>query len=604
MSTPIIENLNLFSDRCSFLLRQATEKAEDEDTNGLPSSSTRALSRFADSSSEDEGDPSVSSSSSSSGGEGTDSEGESVSSLSKSTGPHVKEATSTAHAADEERTKPKKKKKGKPEMNLRQKEIEIQRLFKSVSCTAFPLPDTDEFHNPSSLHIPYCLLSRDELRASRLDQARSLNKLSIELCQGKPVIVFCLSSGRFAGAVFIGSKCVVHRTSNRYTVRKGQGKAQSSQDSQRRAKSMGAQLRRQGEIELQNDVRNTLLDWKDHMKAAAVVLISCPKTMRKTFFEGTQEIWTKDDTRVRRIPLDVGRPTFENACLIHSVLMTVQIRETEQVAEEEEDPTQKEVKENEIVSVVSKSNVVENGETVLSFPELTELHIAAREGNLEALGTLLVDAIDTVNLAGGEDWMTSLHFAAQSTVNVDASIAAECVTLLLETGHADPGIVDARNRPPYFLASHEKVRDAFRMSRARLGETYCQWDGDAKVGPPLTDNDIEARKQKEAEKRRKKKARQKDKKAKEKAQAAEMELAKVKEDARRKQEEEAKRIRDGLQPKLTTAGGKACDFCQTICKGRKRSQMFKRLEYSYCSSECVQKHKRELMASAALSRFS
>jgi hypothetical protein len=370
---------------------------------------------------------------------------------------------------------------------------------------------------------------------------------------------------------------------------------------------MGAQLRRQGEIELQNDVRNTLIDWKDHMKAAAVVLISCPKTMRKNFFEGTQEVWTKGDTRARRVPLDVGRPTFENTCLIHSVLMTVQIRETERVAEEDEeqeDPTKKQVKENKTAPVLSKSKLVENEETVLSFPELTELHIAAREGNLEALGILLVDAIDTVNLAGGEDWMTSLHFAAQSTVNVEASIAAECVTLLLEKGRADPGIVDARNRPPYFLASHEKVRDAFRKSRAKLGENYCQWDGDAKVGPPLTDNDIEARQQKEAEKRRKKKARQKEKKAKEKAQAAEMELAKVEEEARRKQEEEAKRIRDGLQPKLTTAGGKACDFCQTICKGRKRSQMFKRLEYSYCSSECVLKHKREVMASAALSRFS
>jgi hypothetical protein len=32
-------------------------------------------------------------------------------------------------------------------------------------------------------------------------------------------------------------------------------------------------------------------------------------------------------------------------------------------------------------------------------------------------------------------------------------------------------------------------------------------------------------------------------------------------------------------------------------------QMFQRLEYVYCGSECVQKHKRELMAAAAMARF-
>jgi hypothetical protein len=31
--------------------------------------------------------------------------------------------------------------------------------------------------------------------------------------------------------------------------------------------------------------------------------------------------------------------------------------------------------------------------------------------------------------------------------------------------------------------------------------------------------------------------------------------------------------------------------------------MYQRLEYAYCSTECVQRHKRELLASAALARF-
>jgi flagellar biosynthesis GTPase FlhF len=173
---------------------------------------------------------------------------------------------------------------------------------------------------------------------------------------------------------------------------------------------------------------------------------------------------------------------------------------------------------------------------------------------------------------------------------------------LLIRGKANPAKLDARGRPPFFLASHEKVREAFRVARAQLGEDYCKWDEQAKVGPPLTADVLTARKEKEAEKKKKKKARLKEKKAKEKAQQEEMEKRRQEEQEKQKQQEEAKRVRDGLAPKLAT-GNNVCDFCATVCKGKQRSQMFKRLDYNYCSAECLQKHKRELMANAALARF-
>ena len=67
-----------------------------------------------------------------------------------------------------------------------------------------------------------------------------------------------------------------------------------------------------------------------------------------------------------------------------------------------------------------------------------------------------------------------------------------------------------------------------------------------------------------------------------------------------KKEEDAKRARQGLKPKVGGVG--VCDFCQTACVGQKRTNMFKRLDFSYCTTECLQKHKRELMASAAMAR--
>ena len=47
----------------------------------------------------------------------------------------------------------------------------------------------------------------------------------------------------------------------------------------------------------------------------------------------------------------------------------------------------------------------------------------------------------------------------------------------------------------------------------------------------------------------------------------------------------------------------ACDYCQKVCKDKSRSQMFSRLEFVYCSTDCVRKHQRELTAAAAMARF-
>ena len=65
-------------------------------------------------------------------------------------------------------------------------------------------------------------------------------------------------------------------------------------------------------------------------------------------------------------------------------------------------------------------------------------------------------------------------------------------------------------------------------------------------------------------------------------------------------EEEAKRVRAGLAEKSKLAEN-ACDFCGKEC--RRRRDMFERLTWIYCSTDCVKSHQRELSAAAALKRF-
>jgi Bacteroidetes VLRF1 release factor/Vms1-associating treble clef domain len=498
-------------------------------------------------------------------------------------------------------------------------ERNVQLILKHLdnqSCIQFDLPEDDKSDFNKILELPSCLLSKEELLCDNMAmQCRAYHNIALAVSmKKKPVVILFIQSGRFAGAVFVNGSCVLHRTSVRYTTRKGQGKAQSAQDaSQRRAVSIGAQLRRQGEVSLRQDVTTTLSEWNKEINDAILILISVPRTMQKGLFENNQNILNRADPRIRRVPLDVGRPTHENACLIHSVLLTVTVRErivtpSSGSADVGCLTTAADVNYEEVqLSQTSPKIECESAREIIS---LSELHIASQNADVTAIESILEstndDIANLINEPAGPLHMTPLHYAAESLLSttmivVDPEMAATCVRLLLERGHADPCCIDSRRRVPYFLASHDKIRDAFRMARAILDESYCRWDEDAKVGPALTQEAIDEKAEKEAEKRRKKRAKQKEKKALEKAEekAAEERRLAVKEKA--KIDEEAKRIRQGLLPKKGEAG--ACDFCQTVCVGRKRANMFKRLDFSYCSSECLQKHKRELMATAALARI-
>mmetsp|Transcript_32055 Transcript_32055/g.66926 ORF Transcript_32055/g.66926 Transcript_32055/m.66926 type:complete len:624 (-) Transcript_32055:292-2163(-) len=610
--TRVIQRLSLYSAECRTLLEQSLEILPEEKqplyAAAMPNSKTFAGGRFADSSSDEEEDGAKTQYSSPASSDSEDglSDGEGAVATIKNT-EEINSSTEKQQESEPNQTiNNAKQTPSMKKIDKKQHEANIRKHVDSLTCQALPVKEPQQ----AELHISVSLLSKEQrYAASDRTMAQSFWDLSQQLGQEeKRVIVLFLRSGRFAGAVFRQGKCTHHRTAQRYTVRKGQGKAQSAQDGQRRPKSMGSQLRRAGEENLKEDIRETLVQWKTELDEAALLLISCPKTMKKSLYDSMEPMIVRTDARIRRVPLDLGRPTFENSVLIHDVLMSPALREepvaTVQTIDVELVPITENVRGERKDDETKAERIVVKPSIPLSV-----LHVAAKNGDLEVLRELLESVSttqDDVNRLAGEDFMTPLHYAAQSAVgggegNVDPSAAATVVLELLENGHADPGQVDARNRPPYFLASNEKVRDAFRIARARLGEDALDWEA-AKVGPPLTDDSIQQRKEKEAEKKRKKKARQKEKKAQERAQQQEAEEKRRAQQQAEAQAVEAKRIRDGLDPKAKKAPN-VCDFCQKVCKGRQRSQMFKRLEYVYCTSECVQKHKRELMAKAAMARF-
>lgn len=471
--------------------------------------------------------------------------------------------------------------------------------MQAINRLSFPISDT------SALRPPAALLPRHSIKSSTsLQQCRVVQNLAIQLGAKSTtnlVLVVLIRSGRFAAGAFAGEKCVVHTTSTRYTVRRGQGRAQSSQDGNRRPKSMGAQLRRAGEQSLKEDIQATLMQWNNFFTRAALVFVSCPKNMKSILFSpAVGQFLPRNDPRLRNIPFDVGSPSFQAVCIAHKVVMTLQLEEHSLLPSSNVDPLAVIPPPQTAVDQLQDKKGTVDQITGEIFP-LSQLHEAARDGNLSLVQTLLTGrkCDGEINFPAGHDFMTPLHFAAESSPKTDPLISAAIVSALLVDGSADPTRIDARNRVPYFLASHELTREAFRKARASLGPDAWDWV-QAKVGPPLTEEDILQKKEKEAEKRRRKKAKKKEKVALEKEEAASNALKTKEQEEKQKSGESTKLLRAGLTPNSRSRS--ICDFCLTECKGRKSLKMFSRLDFKYCSTDCLQRHKRELMANAAMAR--
>ena len=148
----------------------------------------------------------------------------------------------------------------------------------------------------------------------------------------------------------------------------------------------------------------------------------------------------------------------------------------------------------------------------------------------------------------------------------------------MESG-ADPTTLDGHGRVAYYLCSNAETRDAFRRFRGRHEE---KWDwAAARVPEGLTD---------EAEERKKEKEREKRKRAKERKKAAAAEY---------RESEEAKAAAAAAEEARLAAAKKVCSSCGKGIPGTP----FVRLEYFYCSTACVQAHRRVLQAEAAEKRF-
>lgn len=169
-----------------------------------------------------------------------------------------------------------------------------------------------------------------------------------------PWVVLMCHGGYFAGGVFINGKAIVHKAFQRYVVRKKQGGMQSKADKTGGVmKSAGSQIRRHNELKWKVMVRDILLQWKEHIDKAWVILYVAPgpdnravltdfSNIPASFGGGNSKGCPKSpvdikDIRVRSAPLTTHRPTFSEVQRIYHEVTRVTVRYDEMppVAEEQ-----------------------------------------------------------------------------------------------------------------------------------------------------------------------------------------------------------------------------------------------------------------------------
>lgn len=358
--------------------------------------------------------------------------------------------------------------------------------------------------------------------------------------------VCALRSGHFAGAVFNGQEAVIHKAIHRYTVRAKAGGSQSACDGSKKVKSVGSSLRRYGEQRLAEEIKELMTDkWAQHLAECELVLVSVSKRMRPTLVGTEKEPFLPDPRKVRKLPFMIGKPIFE-------AVQAAYLR---------------------AASVVFCDEGVADAVTARfrPAPARTEEPKQAAPPSEEIAEAEPVQAPAVKYSEEDDPLFSSLHVAAQAN-------DVMAITEELEQG-ADPTSRDSKGRVPYYLCATPQAREAFRKWR---GSNEDAWDwASAQVPEGITDETEQRKKDKEKEKKKRQKEKQKANKLKEKEE----------EEERQRKEEEERKMLEAAQTK--------CDMCQTPVL----SKPFTRLDYVYCSSECVNSHRRQLQAEAALKRF-
>ncbi|KAK6580212.1 hypothetical protein PZA11_007234 [Diplocarpon coronariae] len=295
---------------------------------------------------------------------------------------------------------------------------------------------------------------------------------------------------------------LAHKTFHRYTTRRKQGGAQSSNDNAKgAAHSAGADLRRYNEQALVDEVRALLQDWKGMIDTSELVFVRATgSTNRRTLFGPYDgQVLRQNDARIRGFPFSTRRATQNELMRSFVELTRVKVLEVDEAAIAAAKLAAAEAAKKENMKAAKKSAPVvpklsEEEETVLLHT--SQLQAIIRRSKVPALISYFKSndispdfVFQPPEVPQNFHAPTSLHLAASQN-------SAPLVTGLLTKAGADPTVMNGDGKTPFDLAGERATRDAFRVARSELGETRWDWEA-AHVPAALSRADADKREESE-----------------------------------------------------------------------------------------------------------
>lgn len=134
-----------------------------------------------------------------------------------------------------------------------------------------------------------------------------------------PYLLILIQAGHSALGYFDEGECEMHKVIKKYMVRAGQGKAQIGYLSTRGKSKAGSRIRLANTVRFFEDINEKLTEWAvvDEVER---ILISCPIRMIPLLYSSkVPPPFEKSDQRIRKVPLDVHRPDYEELLRVSRV---------------------------------------------------------------------------------------------------------------------------------------------------------------------------------------------------------------------------------------------------------------------------------------------
>lgn len=123
-----------------------------------------------------------------------------------------------------------------------------------------------------------------------------------------PYLLILIQAGHSAIGYFEEGEVMFHKTVKKYMVRAGQGKAQIGYLNTRGKSKAGSRVRLANTVSFFEDINEKLTEW-EVMQDVERILIHCPIRLQALLYGSkVPPPFSKDDPRIRKVPIDVHRP--------------------------------------------------------------------------------------------------------------------------------------------------------------------------------------------------------------------------------------------------------------------------------------------------------